>query len=366
MSSASTFDKPGIDYNELAGSDDIGTYPIDPSPSSLLPLGVSIETVTRLTHDELLHNAEFAKQVHLVATLQELLKFCSKTMPNEKVLWTLTDCKVDTKVNSSTGNKSQPPMLCAIHHEDGTIPLNVTPYYKYLTEQVEKSNAKGAKKSGKKKPGESTTQQAKAPQPSASRAPPAKKARTKGKHRHDPSPPPQSEKRRKYDDNAVLGTSFILSDLSQLNIWPASPQPAFLSIVKSGAVPLEPDRQTSRITCAKSAMQAGDRVTDREEAGIDNMAAQQWESSPLPPSCPTTPKHQDNGNGDDEGDKHGDRKSGSGNGDDGDEDDGDSNSNGLLTTLKHDNLIAWIAAHHIKLQGKQVTKKGIYFSSLQS
>ncbi|KAH9172292.1 hypothetical protein EDB89DRAFT_2069957 [Lactarius sanguifluus] len=411
MSLASTFNEPGIDYDELAGSDDIGTYPIDPSPSPLLPSGVSIETVARLTHDELLHNAEFMKQVRLVAALQELLEFRSKTTPNvvsplrpdcstrqvrvnsgdlplphprptirpahypEKVLWTLADCKVDAEVNSSAGNKSRPPMLRAIHREDGTLvsnddwkamrqsavliarthiqPLDVTPYYKYFTEQVEKSNAKGAKKSGKKKPGESTTQQAKewfaalqelkttvplmslcagywkadmtlrlvlpdirvdlptpatfhvgtpsraatpsnasraphsqssmpppacsqssrpppaprsqssmpppaphvrssvpsrtnpprawpitsqpatppspcptpsnsshaaasrsepsacrdsskAPQPSASRGPPAKKAGTKGKRRHNPSPPPQSEKRRKHDDNAVL------------------------------------------------------------------------------------------------------------------------------------------------------------------
>ena len=81
---ASTFDKPGIDYDELAGSDDIGTYPIDPSPSPLLPSGVSVETVARLMHDELLHNAEFTKQVRLVAALQELLKFRSKTTPNGK------------------------------------------------------------------------------------------------------------------------------------------------------------------------------------------------------------------------------------------------------------------------------------------
>ncbi|KAH9007649.1 hypothetical protein EDB85DRAFT_2165368 [Lactarius pseudohatsudake] len=437
MSSASTFDEPVIDYDELAGSDDIGTYPIDPSPSSLLPSGVSVETVARLTHDELLHNTEFTKQVRLVAALQELLKFRSKTMPNvvgplrpdcstrqvransgdlplphprptirpahypEKVLWTLADCKVDAEVNSSAGNLSRPPMLRTIRREDGTLvsdndwkamrqsailivrtriqPLDVTPYYKYFTEQVEKSNAKGAKKSGKKKPGESTTQQAKvkkmfykrfffkewfmalqelesavplmllcagywkadmtlgsvlpdihvdlptpatsdvgtssraatpsnasraphsqssmppparsqssrpppaprsqssmpppaphvrlsvpsrtthprprpvasgpatppspcptpsdssraaasrsepsarrdsskAPQPSASRAPPAKKAGTKGKRKCDPSPPPQSEKRQKDDDDVVPGTSFILSDLSQLNM----------------------------------------------------------------------------------------------------------------------------------------------------
>jgi len=78
MSSASTFDEPVIDYEELAGSDDAGTYAIDPSPS-LLPSGISIEAVARLTHDELLHNAEFAKQVRLVAALQELLEFRSKT-----------------------------------------------------------------------------------------------------------------------------------------------------------------------------------------------------------------------------------------------------------------------------------------------
>ncbi|KAH9011606.1 hypothetical protein EDB85DRAFT_2159789 [Lactarius pseudohatsudake] len=560
---------PVIDYNELAGSADIGTYPIDPSPSSLLPSGVSVETVARLMHDELLHNAEFAKQVCLVAALQELLKFCSKTTPNvvsplrpdcstqqvrvnsgdlplphpqptirpahypEKVQRTLADCKVNAEVNSSPGNLSRPPMLCAICCDDSTLPLNVTPYYKYFTEQVEKSNAKGAKKSGNK-PGESTTQQAKvkktlykhfffkewfaalqelksavplmslcagywkanmtlgsvlpdihvdlptpatshvgtsscaatpsnasraphsqssvpppacsqssrpppaprsqlsmpppaprsqssmppptphvrslvpscttrphpqpvasqpatppspfptpsdssraaashsepsahrdlskAPQPSASCAPPAKKAGTKGKRRN-PSPPPQSEKRRKHDDDTVpdVGRS-----------QPASPRPAFLSIVKSGAVPLELDQQTSRTTRTKSAMQAGDHVTSGEEAGTNNVAARQWESSPLPPSHPTTPKpkcvssvpttpympasyeesqdlDQDNGNGDDKGDKHGDGESGSGDGD----------SDGLLATLKHDVLIAWITAHDIEPQGKRATKKEI-------
>ncbi|KAH9000579.1 hypothetical protein EDB86DRAFT_2827891 [Lactarius hatsudake] len=128
-------------------------------------------------------------------------------------------------------------------------------------------------------------------------------------------------------------------------------------------------------------MQAGDRATDGEEASINNVAARQWESSPLPPSRPTTPKRvssapttpctpvsykesqvepnyddldQDNGNGDDEGDKHGDRESGSGDGDD-----GDSDSDGLLATLKRDDLIAWIAAHDIKPQGKWATKKEI-------
>ncbi|KAH9172293.1 hypothetical protein EDB89DRAFT_2069958 [Lactarius sanguifluus] len=133
-------------------------------------------------------------------------------------------------------------------------------------------------------------------------------------------------------------------------------------------------------------MQAGDRATDREEASIDNVAAQQWESSPLPPSRPTTPKcvslapttpctpvsyeesqvepnyddlDQDNGNGDDEGDKHCDCESGSGDGDNGDKDDGDSDSDGLLATLKRDDLIAWIAAHDIEPQGKRATKKEI-------
>ncbi|KAH9002186.1 hypothetical protein EDB86DRAFT_2827211 [Lactarius hatsudake] len=128
--------------------------------------------------------------------------------------------------------------------------------------------------------------------------------------------------------------------------WPASPRPAFLSIVKSSAAPLKPlpstqDRQTSCTTRAKLAMQAGDHATDGEEASINNDL------------------DQDNGNRDDEGDKHGDRKSGSGDGDNGDEDDGNSDSDGLLTTLKRDNLIAWIAAHNIEPQGKQATKKEI-------
>ncbi|KAH9065049.1 hypothetical protein EDB83DRAFT_2315128 [Lactarius deliciosus] len=81
---SSMFDNPGIDYNKLAGSDDIRTYcDIDPSPS-LLPLGVSVETIAKLMHDELLHNAEFVRQVHLVASLQELLKFQSKTTLNRQ------------------------------------------------------------------------------------------------------------------------------------------------------------------------------------------------------------------------------------------------------------------------------------------
>ncbi|KAH9163869.1 hypothetical protein EDB89DRAFT_2078435 [Lactarius sanguifluus] len=222
MSLASMFDDPGIDYDELAGSDDIRTYcDIDPSPS-LLPLGVSVETIAKLTHDELLHNAEFVRQVHLVASLQELLEFQSKTMPNasvvsslhppdcstrqvkgdssdlplphprpmdrparypEMVLWTLAHCKTDPDINSSAGNKSQPSMQRAIRHEDGSLiseedwkamhqlavlisrthieTLNITPYHKYLSEQVKKGAAKKSGKSISKKPMESTTQQLK-------------------------------------------------------------------------------------------------------------------------------------------------------------------------------------------------------------
>ncbi|KAH9024324.1 hypothetical protein EDB85DRAFT_2150570 [Lactarius pseudohatsudake] len=585
MSSASTFDEPVIDYDELAGSDDIGTYPIDPSPSSLLPSGVSIETVARLTHDELLHNTEFAKQVRLVAALQELLEFRSKTTPNvvgplrpdcstrqvransgdlplphprptirpahypEKVLWTLADCKVDA---------SRPPMLRAIRREDGTLvsdddwkamrqsavlivrtriqPLDVTPYYKYFTEQVEKSNAKGAKKSGKK-PGESTTQQAKvkktfykrfffkewfaalqelesavplmslcagywkadmtlglvlpdirvdlptpatshvgtssraatpsnasraphsqssippparsqssrpppaprsqssmpppaphvrssvpsrttrprarpvasgpatppspcptpsdssraaasrsepsacrdsskAPQPSASRAPPAKKAGTKGKRKRDPKP---TTTKRWTKSACFAPTRFPLDCQVRRRASRASEIEFHFSLLGSANL-THHTRQVGN---------AGWRSRDiREEAGADDVAARQRESSPLPPSHPTTPKpmcvssapttpytpvsyeesqvepnyddlDQDNGNGDDEGNKHGDGESGSGDGDDGDEDDGDGDGDGLLATLKRDDLIAWIAAHNIEPQGKRATKKEI-------
>ncbi|KAH9079144.1 hypothetical protein EDB83DRAFT_2513683 [Lactarius deliciosus] len=62
-------------------------------------------------------------------------------------------------------------------------------------------------------------------------APPAKKAKTKAKRRHDPSPPPRSEKRPRNDDDRV-------PDIGQSRL--ASPQPAFLSIVKSSATLLEP------------------------------------------------------------------------------------------------------------------------------
>ncbi|KAH9014933.1 hypothetical protein EDB84DRAFT_1567932 [Lactarius hengduanensis] len=520
MSSASTFDEPVIDYDELAGLDDIGTYPIDPSPSSLLPSGISVETVARLTHDNFFTTLSSQSKSIWLPRCKKLLEFRSKTTLNvvgplrpdcstrqvransgdlplphprptirpahypEKVLWTLADCKVDAEVNSSAGNNDddwKAMRQSAILIVRTCIqPLNVTPYYKYFTEQVKKSNAKGAKKSGKKKPRESTTQQAKvkktfykrfffkewfaalqelesavplmslcagywkadmtlrsvlpdirvdlptpatshssrpppaprsqssmpppaphvrssvpsrttrprtwpvasgpatspspcptpsdssraaasrsepsarrdsskAPQPSASCAPPAKKARTKGKRKRDPSPPPQIEP-----------TKYVNIDVGRSRL--ASPRPAFLSIVKSGAAPLEPDQQTSRTTRAKSAMQAGDRATSGEEASADNVAARQWESSPLPPSRPTTPKpkcvssapttpytpvsyeesqvepnydmNQDNGNGDDEGDKHGDGESGSSNGDDGNGNDGNGNGDGLLATLK--------------------------------
>ncbi|KAH9018982.1 hypothetical protein EDB83DRAFT_2320826 [Lactarius deliciosus] len=171
---SSTFDDSGIDYDDLAGSDNIRTYcDIDPSPS-LLPSGVSVETIAKLTHDKLLHNAEFVRQVHLVALLQELLEFRSKTTLNETVLWTLAHCKTDPDVNLSAGNKSRPSMQRAIHHKDSSLiseedwkamhqsailipcthieTLNITPYHKYLSEQVKKGAAKKLGKSTPKKP----------------------------------------------------------------------------------------------------------------------------------------------------------------------------------------------------------------------
>ncbi|KAH8997900.1 hypothetical protein EDB83DRAFT_2324850 [Lactarius deliciosus] len=576
MSSASTFDDPGIDYNNLAGLDDIGTYhDIDPSPS-LLPSGVSVETIAKLMHDELLHNAEFVRQVHLVTSLQELLEFRSKTTPNasvvsslhpdcstqqvkgdssdlplphpwpmnrpahypEMVLWTLAHCKTDPDVNSSAGNKSRPSMQRAIRHEDSSLiskedwkamrqsailisrtrieTLDITPYHKYLLEQVEKGAAKKSGKSTPKKPMESTAlkktfyrcfffkewftalqelesvappmslcagywkadmtlrsvlpdtrfdlptpasshgassraatpsnasqaprsqssipprarsqssmpppaprsqssmpppahqvrssipsrsthprpvtsqpatppspyptpsnsscaapshsepstrhDSSKAPQPPLTpRAPPAKKAGTKAKCRHDPSPPPQSEKRPRNDDDRVPDSSATLLE------------PAGDHATDGEEDSVSNDQQTSRTTCAKSAMQAGDRAMDGEEGGVSNVAARQLGSSPLPSSHPTTPKRvpssapttpytpvsyeesqdldQDDGNGDDEGNKRGDGESESG--------DGDNNNNSLLTTLKCDDLIAWVTAHNIKLQNKRATKKEI-------
>jgi hypothetical protein len=42
-----------------------------------LPSGLSIDTIARLTHDELRHNAEFMKYVRMVDSLHELLNFRS-------------------------------------------------------------------------------------------------------------------------------------------------------------------------------------------------------------------------------------------------------------------------------------------------
>ncbi|KAH9074892.1 hypothetical protein EDB83DRAFT_2515746 [Lactarius deliciosus] len=143
-------------------------------------------------------------------------------------------------------------------------------------------------------------------------------------------------------------------------------------------LPSTQDQQTSHTTRAKSAMQAGDRATDGEEGGVGNVAARQLGSLPLPPLHPTTPKHvpssapttpytpvsykesqdldQDDGNGNDKGNKCGDGESES---DDGDDGDGDDNDDSLLATLKHDDLIAWVAAHNIEPQNKRATKKEI-------
>ena len=40
-----------------------------------------------------------------------------------------------------------------------------------------------------------------------------------------------------------------------------------------------------------------------------------------------------------------------------DEDEGD-----LLNALQRDELLAWVENHHIKLQGKCATKKGMYYA----
>ncbi|KAH9063696.1 hypothetical protein EDB83DRAFT_2601210 [Lactarius deliciosus] len=624
MSSASTFDNPGIDYNELAGSDDVRTYrDIDPSPS-LLPSGVSVETIAKLTHDKLLHNAEFVRQVHLVASLQELLEFQSKTTPNasiisslpppdcstrrvkgdssdlpllhpqpmdcpacypQTVLWTLAHCKMDPDVNSSAGNKSQPSMQHAICHKDSSLiskedwkamhqsailishthieTLDITPYHKYLLEQVKKGTAKKLGKSTSKKPMESTAQQLKLkktfyrcfffkewfmalqelesvaplmslctgywkadmtlgsvlpdtqlnlPTPAsshgassravtpsnASQAPRSQSSLPPRTHSQSsmpppapcsqssmppptpqvhssipshstrpqpitsrpatppspyptpsnplmlrlpiPSPPPVTIHQRPHNHHqlhvhhqrrrpgpkpsagtvqahhckvrrgqgmmmtgsrtlvevSLLPPDLLSSQLSSLvphfsscgfltpTLTPAAsystialirgyPQPrtneshaphvpsrqcrlaifsdthphsCHLNHCAHPWLPSTQDQQTSHTTCAKSAMQAGDHVTDREEGGVGNVAARQLGSLPLPPSHLTTPEHvpssapttlytpvsykesqvepnfddldQDDSNGDNKGDKHGDGESESDNGDDGD------------------------------------------------
>jgi hypothetical protein len=55
--------------------------PFTTPASSLLslPSGLPIETIARLTHDELRHNAEFMKYVGMVDSLQELLSFRQTT-----------------------------------------------------------------------------------------------------------------------------------------------------------------------------------------------------------------------------------------------------------------------------------------------
>ncbi|KAH9022747.1 hypothetical protein EDB83DRAFT_2320265 [Lactarius deliciosus] len=527
---SSTFDDPGIDYNELAGLDNVRTYhDIDPSPS-LLPSGTML-------------NASVVSSLHLDCSTQ-WVKGDSSDLPlphprpmnrpacyPETVLWTLTHCKMDPNINSSAGNKSQPSMQRAIRHEDGSLiseedwkamhqlailisrtrieMLDITPYHKYLLEQVEKGATKKSGKSTSKKPMESTPQQLKlkktfyrcfffkewfmalqelksvaplmslctgywkadmmlgsvlpdtqfnlptpasshrasscaatpsnasqaprsqssipprthsqssmptpaphsqssmppptpqAPQPpSTPRAPPAKKAGTKAKHRHNPSPPLQSEKRLRNDDDGsgatllkpdqqISHTTHAKSAMqagdrmmdgeedSVSNFSDTHPHSHHLNHHAHPWQPSTQDQQISHTTRTKLAMQAGNHTMDGEEDSVGNdqqtscpicqvsnagWAIAQWtgrrvvSAMRLPGSWGPHDLDQDNGNGNDEGDKHGNGESESDNGDDGDRDDDDDS---LLATLKRDDLIAWVAAHDIKPQNKQVTKKVI-------
>ena len=54
--------------------------PLIPSSSVISsPSGLTIDTISRLTHDELQHNAEFMKQLRMVDALQELLGLRERT-----------------------------------------------------------------------------------------------------------------------------------------------------------------------------------------------------------------------------------------------------------------------------------------------
>ena len=55
--------------------------PLIPSSSVISsPSGLTIDTISRLTHDELWHNTEFMKQLRMVDALQELLGLRERTL----------------------------------------------------------------------------------------------------------------------------------------------------------------------------------------------------------------------------------------------------------------------------------------------
>jgi len=142
------------------------------------PSGVLINTIARLTHDELTHNPEFMRNVNMVVSLQELLSlrqkspmsngelsplpsfyltfFSAPTAPlrpsevapgpdsggitslprlplplprpftrpacyPQSVIWTWEDCKNDYDVGASASNLSRPPMRRAIRDERGDM-----------------------------------------------------------------------------------------------------------------------------------------------------------------------------------------------------------------------------------------------------
>ncbi|KAH9024579.1 hypothetical protein EDB85DRAFT_2150417 [Lactarius pseudohatsudake] len=155
---------PSAAFSATASTRSLGT------PSSLLsqPSGLPIQSIARLTHDELTHNPEFVKYVDMVSHLQELLNLrrnpstttnsttvssatTSSLRPSESasqissgaaslrlpllphrplarpdcypesVVWTTKDCKTDPDVGGSASNSSRPPMHHAVRHENGKM-----------------------------------------------------------------------------------------------------------------------------------------------------------------------------------------------------------------------------------------------------
>ncbi|KAH9037137.1 hypothetical protein EDB85DRAFT_2142721 [Lactarius pseudohatsudake] len=136
-------DEPLLNLNDMDDEDDEPFRSCAPStafsatastrslgmPSSLLsqPLGLPIQSIARLIHDELTHNPEFVKYVDMVSHLQELLNLRRNpsTTTNycypESVVWTTKDCKTDPDVGGSASNSSRPPMHHAVRHENGKM-----------------------------------------------------------------------------------------------------------------------------------------------------------------------------------------------------------------------------------------------------
>lgn len=66
-------------------SDSSGTLALSSSSKISKPSGLPIDTIARLTHDELQHNPEFMKHVNLVASLQELLRLREKSATHRHI-----------------------------------------------------------------------------------------------------------------------------------------------------------------------------------------------------------------------------------------------------------------------------------------